>query len=76
MEILTRASLSEEENQTTALSHLYDFIDYYAVKNGKEFILSQEYSSETLEFAHNVISLLENKIWKIENDMDKKQKNK
>ncbi len=60
------------KNKEEALSHLYDFIDNYAAKNGKEFILSEEYWDEIFEFVTDVQCLLDNKIYKIEEKIESK----
>lgn len=64
-----------EKNKEESLGHLYEYINSYAVKNGKDFMLSDEYWYDIFEFVENVQSLLENKIYKIELEIEK-NKNK
>lgn len=61
-----------DTNKEEALGHLYDFIDSYAAKNGKEFILSEDYMDEIFEFITDIQCLLDNKIYKIEQKIESK----
>lgn len=64
----------DEELNEKIVSSIYDYVNNYAVKNGKQFLLDEKYYTEWFEFVNNVQSLLENKVYKIELEIEKNNK--